>query len=117
MANDPGIFPVSLQVKDGDRLVIEWNDGKRQELSWSVLRRNCPCAGCRTEREKPAPLLPILKLEEAQPAKPRSIVPVGRYAYQFHWNDGHESGIYTFDMLRQLGDLPSTSQRSSEPAG
>jgi DUF971 family protein len=94
---------VSLKAEKGDRLVIEWNDSVRQELSWVMLRKNCPCAGCRTEREKPQPLLPIIKLEEAQAPKPRSIEPVGRYAYQFHWNDGHESGIYTFEMLRQLG--------------
>jgi DUF971 family protein len=98
------VFPIGLKVEQGDRLVIEWNDSVQHRISWSVLRKNCPCAGCRADREKPQPLLPIIKPEEAQAPKPRSIVPVGRYAYQFHWNDGHESGIYTFEMLRKLGE-------------
>ena len=105
---NPSIYPVSLKVEGGDRLVIEWNDSVRHVLTWGTLRKNCPCAGCRTEREKPAPLMPIIKLEEAQPAKPRSIEPVGRYAYQIHWNDGHDSGIYTFEVLRKLGSEAAT---------
>lgn len=106
MSNVPNkpLFPLSLNVEGGDRLVIEWNDSVRHVLTWATLRKNCPCAGCRTEREKPPPLFPILKPEEAQPPKPRAIDPVGRYAYQIHWNDGHDSGIFTFDVLRQLGE-------------
>jgi len=97
-------FPISLKVEGNDRLVIEWNDAVRHEYTWATLRKNCPCAGCRSEREKPPPLMPIIKLEEAQPPRPRSIEPVGRYAYQIHWIDGHDSGIYTFEVLRQLGE-------------
>ena len=99
----PAIIPVRLQVEGGDRLVIEWSDQVQHALGFALLRKNCPCAGCRTEREAPRPMLPIIKLEEAQPPRPRSIQPVGRYAYQFEWNDGHNSGIYTFEFLRQLG--------------
>jgi DUF971 family protein len=104
MSSGQPVYPVSLKVENGDRLLIEWNDSIRHQFTWAVLRKNCPCAGCRAERDKPAPLLPIITIEQAQPPKPTSIVPVGRYAYQFHWNDGHESGIYTFEMLRQLGE-------------
>ena len=109
----PSIYPVGLKVEGGDRLVIEWNDSVRHVLTWATLRKNCPCAGCRTEREKPPPLFPIIKPEEAQPAKPRSIEPVGRYAYQIHWNDGHDSGIYTFEVLRQLGEQAAAEQLGS----
>lgn len=98
------VYPVSVKVEGGDRLVIEWNDSVRHVLTWATLRKNCPCAGCRTEREKPPPLFPIIKPEEAQPPKPRAIEPVGRYAYQILWNDGHDSGIYTFEVLRQMGE-------------
>ncbi len=111
MSNTAGnpLFPLSLKVEGGDRLAIEWNDSVRHVLTWATLRKNCPCAGCRTEREKPPPLFPIIKPEEAQPSKPRSIEPVGRYAYQIHWNDGHDSGIYTFEVLRQLGEQAAAS--------
>lgn len=102
------IYPVGLHVEGGERLVIEWSDGARQSLRWATLRRNCPCAGCRTERERPPPLFPILKLAEAAPPRPRAIEPVGRYAYQFLWHDGHDSGIYTFELLRSLGNDSAT---------
>ena len=50
------LTPVAL-TKDGpDRLIIEWNDGHRSVYAWSHLRANCPCAGCRDEREKPPTL-------------------------------------------------------------
>lgn len=112
MSTIPGkpVFPLSLKVEGGDRLVIEWNDSVRHVLTWATLRKNCPCAGCRTEREKPPPLFRIIKPEEAQPPKPQSIEPVGRYAYQIHWNDGHDSGIYTFEVLRQLGEQSAAEQ-------
>jgi DUF971 family protein len=31
------------------------------------------------------------------------VVPVGRYAIQIRWQDGHDTGIYTYDFLRALG--------------
>ena len=98
------VYPLQLSVEGGDCLVIVWSDSSRQTLSWATLRKNCPCAGCRADREKPAPLLPVIKLEDAQPARPKSIDPVGRYAYQIKWADGHDTGIYSFEFLRQLGD-------------
>ena len=30
--------------------------------------------------------------------------PVGNYAYNVHFSDGHSAGIYTFDLLRQIGE-------------
>jgi DUF971 family protein len=107
MSTTQPIHPVRLSREGEDRLVIEWSDSVRHVLTWATLRKACPCAGCRAEREKPAPLLPVLKLEEAQPPRPRTVEPVGRYAYQIHWNDGHASGIYSFDFLRQLGEQSS----------
>jgi DUF971 family protein len=109
MSSDRPVHPEKLEIEGGDRLVIEWSDHVRHVLSWAELRKNCPCAVCRVEREKPAPLFPIIKPEEAQPPRPTAIEPVGRYAYQITWNDGHSSGIYTFDVLRQLGDAVAQS--------
>jgi DUF971 family protein len=34
---------------------------------------------------------------------PTAIHYVGRYALQFMWSDGHSTGIYTFEYLRELG--------------
>jgi DUF971 family protein len=35
------------------------------------------------------------------PPRPNSVEPAGRYAVVFHWNDGHSSGIYSWDFLRR----------------
>jgi len=64
------------------------------------LRDSCPCATCKTEREELVKnLLPILKPGQFLIT---SIVPVGQYAIQITWGDGHATGIYPFDLLRSL---------------
>jgi DUF971 family protein len=103
MTND--LMPVELH-KDGDTgLIIDWSDGERSVLSWPQLRANCPCAGCREEREKPPNPFKMLSDKEASsgPIKPVAMTPIGRYAYKITWSDGHDFGIYTFENLRALG--------------
>ena len=42
----------------------------------------------------------LLQMYKAPP-RPESVSPVGRYAISFRWNDGHQSGIYSWDYLRR----------------
>lgn len=95
--------PLTIGREGTDQLVIEWSDGLRSTYTWQQLRKNCPCAGCREEREKPPDPFRILKPEELRPLAPVSMVPVGRYAYKITWSDGHDTGIYTLEHLRTLG--------------
>lgn len=96
--------PVRLR-KDGDeRLVIEWNDGVETACTWQKLRQECPCATCREERNKPADPFKILKPSELVPLKAVGLVPVGLYAYKITWSDGHDTGIYSLELLRSLGE-------------
>jgi DUF971 family protein len=96
------LLPVSLRKEGDDRLVIDWNDGHRGVVTWQHLRDNCPCAGCREQREKPPDPFRILKPNELVPLRPVAMKPVGRYAYQITWSDGHDSGIFTLEQLRAL---------------
>ncbi len=96
--------PKSLRKDGDDYLVIEWNDGKTYRYSWNDLRKNCPCASCREERDQPPDPFRVLSPSELQPLKPVSINPVGYYAYKITWSDGHDTGLYTLDYLRQLGE-------------
>jgi DUF971 family protein len=48
-------------------------------------------------------LLPVLKPEEVAPLTIAGMKPVGQYAYSIEFSDGHSSGIYTLDYLRELG--------------
>jgi DUF971 family protein len=98
--------PVSLSKEGDNRLVIEWNDGHRSVLAWAHIRKNCPCAGCREERNQPVNPLRILKPNEIGPLKPVSFTPIGHYAYKIVWSDGHDSGLFTLEHLRALCQCP-----------
>lgn len=102
---------VSVDISGGSGMAITWKDGRRSQWSFAYLRDACPCATCHEEREKtgrapgepkPAPVsaFPMYK----EPVRPRKAEPIGRYAIKFHWNDGHESGIYAWDFLRRLDE-------------
>ena len=95
--------PVSLKGEP-DALVIAWSDGLTQRLRWQQLREQCPCATCRVKRSQPAPLFNVLRPEEAQPVRATRMQPLGNYAYQIEFNDGHSTGIYSLDFLRGLQD-------------
>jgi len=106
-ATDPRSVKVSITTGTG--VNIEWNDGHSSHYSFQFLRDACPCAMCNEEREKSgrrpgespklAPgALPMFKAT----ARPVSAEGVGKYAIKFSWNDGHDLGIYSWKLLREL---------------
>lgn len=103
--------PTNLSLTADHRLLIEWSDTRRRTYAYRELRDACPCATCREKRSQPPPsptALPILSPGEAQPLRLLDMRPVGNYAYSITFSDGHDTGIYTFELLRQLGreELP-----------
>jgi DUF971 family protein len=114
----PGLLiPVALRKDGEERLVIEWNDGHRSVHAWTHLRQECPCAGCREERQKPPDPFRVLKASELVPLKPVRIEPIGRYAYKITWSDGHDSGIYTLEHLRSLCQCAECTQVGNREQG
>jgi DUF971 family protein len=107
------LLPLALSKDGPDRLVIQWSDGHQSVHSWRRLRANCPCAGCREEREHPPDPFRILKPNELVPLAAVSMPSVGRYAYKIVWSDGHDSGIYTLEHLRSLCECPECSATES----
>ena len=101
------IWPTNLELVGDNRLRIEWSDGQRREYTFGALRRSCPCATCREKRgqqEQSRALLPVLAPQEAQPLRVLGMKPVGNYAYSIAFSDGHDTGIFSFELLRSLGD-------------
>jgi DUF971 family protein len=88
---------------------IVWSDGLAAVSTARLLRDACPCATCREKRAAPATpalqpaLLPVLSAEEVAPLEIMGMQPVGQYAYSIEFSDGHSSGIYTLEYLRELG--------------
>jgi DUF971 family protein len=103
------VRPLKIRRDGDDQLVIDWSDGATGHVTWDKLRRECPCANCREEREKPADPFRILSEREVTAGTPRPVAmtPVGYYAYKIVWNDGHDAGIYTIENLRELCDSTS----------
>jgi len=81
---------------------ITWGDGYKSVYTFEYLREICPCATCK-ELHGPAPETPqmFLAVDKAELLPDRPVEMVGNYALQFFWTDGHNSGIYGFDYLRQ----------------
>jgi DUF971 family protein len=100
-------YPTKLERIGDDQLLIEWNDGQRFQYRVSHLREHCPCATCREKRkgeqQQSTAELPVLSLQEARPLTILGMKPVGNYAYGIQFSDGHDSGIFTFEFLRELG--------------
>ncbi len=104
-AESNALKPLSLR-RDGDGLRIDWSDGASTHATWRTLRTNCPCATCNEERSKPIDPFRVLSEKEATagPPSPTAMKPLGHYAYQITWNDGHDTGIYPVELLRSLSE-------------
>lgn len=86
-------------TQDGLALEIRWKDGHSSLYKPRYLRLTCPCAGCVDEMTGQPTLNPSMVPEGIYPT---AIHHIGRYALQFVWSDGHDTGFYTFETLRAL---------------
>lgn len=85
-------------MQQGERLVVEWEDGRTDTIEATDLRTGCPCASCQSA---PFPLPP------PNPATCRisEVSLVGAYAINVVFApDGHDTGIYSYPVLREFGD-------------
>ena len=97
------MIPVQIKIFEKTKLFIKWDDEKESFIKIKYLRDECPCASCKGE---------TVLLKTYRPAKPtaehpesykiKNIQPVGEYAIQITWGDGHDSGLYTWDYLKEL---------------
>jgi len=95
------IEPTQIIEESDSAISIVWSDEKETSYSAPELRRSCPCAGCINEwtGEK------MLDNESvSEDLNFGHISVVGRYALNFHFSDGHDTGIFSFRYLRKLSD-------------
>jgi len=80
-------------------LTVTFDDGVTASFAVTALRQACPCATCRGRSERGLPAW------EARPgAATPSIVSaefVGAWGLSVRWDDGHDTGIYAWDLLRR----------------
>lgn len=90
--------PVAIDVERDSGVTVTWEDGHISRFGLEDLRTNCPCARCNAMRQQGEPAWPTpgapstLRIESAQQ--------VGNWGLNLHWNDGHTTGIYTWEVLR-----------------
>jgi ATP-binding protein involved in chromosome partitioning len=98
--------PIGLLRRDPRTLSILWEDGHRDDFDVRDLRLACQCALCIEEMSGRKLLDPKTIRHDVAPQK---ITSIGNYAIKFDWNDGHNSGIYSFNDLRALGARAAAS--------
>jgi DUF971 family protein len=95
----------SIKVKEKKYLQITWEDDSVSQISLKYLRDECPCATCKGETVllktyRP----PVKKMITPEMYLIENIETVGGYAIQITWKDKHNTGIYTWDYLRELDE-------------
>jgi len=98
---------VKVHVTTGQGVEVTWSDGHTSRYDFPYLRDHCPCAVCNDERSKKAQqaanagsaaVLPIFKPRVAA----KAAAAVGHYAIQIEFSDGHATGIFSFEHLREI---------------
>ena len=108
--------PAHIAISKSRGMKIDWEDGHKSEFTVALLRDQCPCASC-TGAEGGEPQRTNYQAEAREQDrnpfkmfKPGirmlAVTEVGTYAVRIDWNDGHNTGIYSFRHLRQICPCP-----------
>ena len=98
---------VKVNVTTGEGVEITWSDGHLSRYGFPYLRDQCPCSLCNDERSKKdaaqakpgsGAVLPIFKPRVSA----KAAAAVGNYAIQIEFSDGHATGIFSFEHLREI---------------
>lgn len=95
------VEPLQILEESDSEISIKWSDDTETNYTAAQLRRSCPCAGCKDEwtGEKT-----LKDSDVADDISFKHISIVGRYALNFHFSDGHDTGIFSFSFLRELSE-------------
>jgi len=95
----PTVQPVEIKLRTRSRLLeVSFDDGNRFELPFEYLRVHSPSA----EVKGHGPGQEVLVTGKQQVGV-RGIEPVGQYAVRLVFDDGHDTGLYTWKYLHELG--------------
>ena len=110
MTADERVLPPKEIARAGAHdLKIVWQDGHESIYPARELRLKCPCAGCVDEFTGAVRLIVSSVPDDVHPV---AVKLIGHYAISIQWSDGHNTGIYAFDLLRRLCPCcPSAAER------
>jgi DUF971 family protein len=99
--------PKNIQLI-GDEVAFAWDDGAESFVRQDILRRASPSAETQGERDVFGNQYGGAPGAAYSGVRVLGWEQVGNYAIRFDFSDGHRTGLYTFDYLRKLGNLPAT---------
>jgi DUF971 family protein len=94
--------PEAIDVAEDGAIRLRWPGGPEVSVPAARMRDACPCAACVEEGTGRKLLDPATIPADIRPLE---ILPVGAYAVQFRWSDGHSTGLYSWETLRQASGL------------
>ncbi|MES1167584.1 MAG: DUF971 domain-containing protein [Oleiharenicola lentus] len=99
-------IPTDIQLI-GTEVAIRWDDGKESFITFATLRAASPSAEVRGERDIFGTQYGGEAPRDYRGVEVKGWERVGNYAIRFDFSDGHRTGLYTYEMLRKLGDAGS----------
>jgi DUF971 family protein len=94
------LVPTEIKLRTQSRVLdVAFGDGARYELPFEYLRVYSPSAEVRGH----GPGQETLQLGKHD-VRITKVDPVGRYAVRLVFDDGHDTGIYTWKYLQELGE-------------
>jgi len=102
--NPKSTEPVSIEVSNREQILeIEWADGHKSVYPLFGLRKNCPCVMCRGGHEKMGRYDPeLFQIDPPKRYEISNIETIGNHALKISWDDGHDSGMYRWSLLRMM---------------
>lgn len=110
MENSINSVPTEIRLRSVSRLLeVSFATGEHYALPFEYLRVNSPSA----EVQGHGPGQEVLVLGK-QNVQITAVEPVGNYAVKLVYDDGHDSGLYTWKYLRELGSQMQQKMREYE---
>ena len=94
------MYPDKILLFDSEHILIKWNNQTEQKIRLIDLRKNCPCAICKAEREHHKDWSHVFFTSDELKIVDMKII--GSYALNIVWADGHNTGIYEFKKLTNI---------------
>jgi|ERR1043165_4659807 DUF971 family protein len=95
--------PIHIDLKKDRGLTIQWDDGASSYYTIAYLRRMSPSAEAREMREKlKKNPLTVLPATTGGPLVAVGAEMIGNYAIKIEFSDGHSTGIYSWEYLREI---------------
>ena len=99
--------PIEIKRVGNREIDLSWDDRHESAYSVAYLRRVCPCAECLKARNQPKNPLRVVSGVTPESLQFGEVALAGNYALTISFSDGHSSGIFSFEYLREVCPCPA----------